>query len=198
MTLSFSCPTLCNPMDCSRQVPLCMEFSRQLLWSGLLCPSPGDLPDPGIEPESPTLQANSLLSELPGKAMAFLTQWDFSPIYCCSPVLGWLLLLILLTQCLTLVFLTHPPLWNFNNTDILYLKPCSICRSALYMLKRGRYLAPIPWTIFALLGVLLLWFRRCDHSMYSLGLGAEKRLPIGSSISDLSCWLLMGKEFTAE
>ena len=59
-------------------------------------------------------------------------------------------------------------------------------------------MAPIPWTIFALLGVLLLWFRRCDHSMYSLGLGAEKRLPIGSSISDLSCWLLMGKEFTAE
>jgi len=44
-----------------------MEFSRQEYWSGLPFPSPGDLPNPAIEPESPTLQADSLLSELPGK-----------------------------------------------------------------------------------------------------------------------------------
>ena len=36
-----------------------MEFSRQDYWSGLPCPSPGDLPDPGIEPRSPELQADS-------------------------------------------------------------------------------------------------------------------------------------------
>ena len=46
---------------------LSMEFSRQEYWSGLPFPSPGDLPDPGIEPGSPALQADSLLSELPGK-----------------------------------------------------------------------------------------------------------------------------------
>ena len=40
-----------------------MEFSRQEYWSGLLFPSPGDLPNPGIEPRSPTLQAESLPSE---------------------------------------------------------------------------------------------------------------------------------------
>ena len=40
-----------------------MEFSRQEYWSGLPFPSPGDLPDPGIEPGSPTLQADSLPSE---------------------------------------------------------------------------------------------------------------------------------------
>ena len=40
-----------------------MEFSRQEYWSGLLFPSPGDLPDPGIEPGSPILQADTLLSE---------------------------------------------------------------------------------------------------------------------------------------
>ena len=50
----------------SRQVPLSMEFSRQEYWSGLPFPSPGDLPDPGIEPGSPALQADSLPFEPPG------------------------------------------------------------------------------------------------------------------------------------
>jgi len=44
-----------------------MGFSRQEYWSGLPFPSPGDLPDPGIEPRSPALQAAALLSEPPGK-----------------------------------------------------------------------------------------------------------------------------------
>ena len=44
-----------------------MGFSRQEYWSDLLFPSPGDLPDPGIEPRSPALQADSLLTELRGK-----------------------------------------------------------------------------------------------------------------------------------
>ena len=44
-----------------------MEFCRQEYWGGLPFPSPGDLPDPGIEPRYPALQANSLPSEPPGK-----------------------------------------------------------------------------------------------------------------------------------
>ena len=48
--------------------PLSMEFSRQEYWSGLLFPSPGDLLDPGIEPRSLALQADSLLTELPRKS----------------------------------------------------------------------------------------------------------------------------------
>ena len=44
-----------------------MGFSRQEYWSGLPFPSPGDLPDPGIEPGSPTLEADALTSEPPGK-----------------------------------------------------------------------------------------------------------------------------------
>ena len=43
-----------------------MGFSRQEYWSGLPFPSPGDLPNPGIEPGSPGLQADALLSESPG------------------------------------------------------------------------------------------------------------------------------------
>ena len=44
-----------------------MEFSRQEYWSGWPFPSPGDLPDPGIEPRSPAMQVDSLPSEPPGK-----------------------------------------------------------------------------------------------------------------------------------
>jgi len=44
-----------------------MGFPRQEYWSGLLFPSPGDLRDPGIEPMSPALQANSLPTDPPGK-----------------------------------------------------------------------------------------------------------------------------------
>ena len=49
------------------QAPSSMEFSRQEYWRGLPFPSPGDLSDPGIKPGSPTLQADSLPSEPPGK-----------------------------------------------------------------------------------------------------------------------------------
>ena len=66
------CPTLCDSMDCMNpHVPtghLCsMGVSRQKYWSGLPCPPPEDLPDPGTEPRSPTLQAASFLSQPPGK-----------------------------------------------------------------------------------------------------------------------------------
>ena len=55
-----------TPWTVAHQAPPSMEFSRQEYWSGLPFPSPGDLPDPGIEPGSPALQVDALLSELPG------------------------------------------------------------------------------------------------------------------------------------
>ena len=54
-----SCPTLCNPWTIAHQAPPSMGFSRQEYWSGLPFPSPGGLCDPGIEPRSPTLQADT-------------------------------------------------------------------------------------------------------------------------------------------
>ena len=67
-----SCPTLCNPVDyIAQQAPLSMGFSRQEYWSGLPFPSPGDLPDLGIEPGSPASQADALPSEPPGKPYIF-------------------------------------------------------------------------------------------------------------------------------
>ena len=71
------CLTLCNPMDKS------MEFSRPQYWSGWPFSSLQDLPNPGIEPRSPTLQADSLPSEPQGKpkdtrmGSLFLLQWIF-------------------------------------------------------------------------------------------------------------------------
>ena len=62
-----SCPPLCNPWTVACQAPLSVGFPRHKYWSGLPCPSPRDLPDPGIEPGSPALKANSLLSEPPQK-----------------------------------------------------------------------------------------------------------------------------------
>ena len=55
-----------TPWTVAYQAPLSMEFFRQEYWSGLLCPSPGDCPNPGIKPRSPTLQADSLPSEPSG------------------------------------------------------------------------------------------------------------------------------------
>ena len=54
-----SCPTLCDPWTVAHQAPPSMGFSRQENWSGLPFPPPGDLPDPGIEPRSPALQADA-------------------------------------------------------------------------------------------------------------------------------------------
>ena len=68
-----SCQTVCDPWTVAHQAPLSMGFSRQEYWSGW--PRPpwagwgGCLPNPGIEPGSPALQADSLPSEPPGKPL---------------------------------------------------------------------------------------------------------------------------------
>ena len=95
--------TLCHPMDCRH---LCLwGFSRQESFSGLPCPLPRDLPNPGIKPRSPTLQADSLPSEPPGKHL----------FPCYSP------------------FIPHPPSptvptsLSFMSTSPLCLHPLYVC-----------------------------------------------------------------------
>ena len=56
-----------TPWTVAYEIPSSMGFSRQEYWSGLSFPSPGDLPNPRIEPRSPALQADALTSEPPGK-----------------------------------------------------------------------------------------------------------------------------------
>ena len=77
-----SCPTL-TPWTAACQAPQFTGFSRQEHWSGLPCPPPGDLPNPGMEPRSPALQADSLLSEPPRKPPGVhCTLWLFDS---CEP-----------------------------------------------------------------------------------------------------------------
>ena len=64
--VALSCLTLCDTTDYTVW-PFSLEFSRPEYWSELLFPSPGDLPNAGIEPRSPTLQVDSLPAEPPGK-----------------------------------------------------------------------------------------------------------------------------------
>ena len=80
--VAHSCPTLCNPWTVDCQVPLAMGFSRQEYWSGLPFPSLGNLPDPGVKPGSPALQADSLSSETPRKPWTHVSSqhpllWDW-------------------------------------------------------------------------------------------------------------------------
>ena len=68
------CPTLCDPMVCSPPGFSVNGFPTQEYWSGLPFPSPGDLFDPGIEPVSPTLQADSLPAE-PLRKPVVISHW---------------------------------------------------------------------------------------------------------------------------
>ena len=65
-----------TPWTVAYQAPLSMGFSRQEYWSGLPFPSPGDLPNTGIKPRSPALQADALNSEPPGKPEGVFKSWD--------------------------------------------------------------------------------------------------------------------------
>ena len=67
VVVTKSCMTLETPWTVACQVPLSIGFSRQEYWSGLPFPSPGHLPEPGIESGSPTFHADSSPTELPGK-----------------------------------------------------------------------------------------------------------------------------------
>ena len=63
----------------SVKAPLSMGFSQQEYWSGSPFPSPGDLPNPGIEPGSPALQADALSSEPPGKPSYKAETYNYVP-----------------------------------------------------------------------------------------------------------------------
>ena len=83
------CPTLSIPQTAAHQAPLSMGFSRQEYWIGLPFPSPGDLPNPGIEHRSSAMQADALPTELctkPSKCKSPLIKNDPGEDY------GWLLI----------------------------------------------------------------------------------------------------------
>ena len=89
MLSQFSRVRLCGTLstvDC--QSPLSMGVSRQEYWSGLPCPPPGDLSDPGIEPRSPVLQADALSSEPPETAISICIFSDSKKFACNAGDMG--------------------------------------------------------------------------------------------------------------
>ena len=75
-----SCLTLAIPCTVAHQAPLSMGFPRQEYWNGLPFPSPDDLPNLGIEPGSPTWQADALSSEPPGRTLICHTMISAVPL----------------------------------------------------------------------------------------------------------------------
>ena len=150
-----------TPWTIAHQAPPSMEFSRQEYWSGLPFPSPGDLPHPGIEPGSPTLQANTLPSEPPGKyhsdaataaaksLQSCPTLWD--PIDCSppgSPVPGTL-------QARTLEWVatafSNAWKWKVNVKSLSRVRPLATPWTAAFQappsmgFSRQEYWSGVPW-----------------------------------------------------
>ena len=75
-----SCPTLCDPMLSSPPGSSVHGILRHESWSGLLCPPPGDLPNPGIKPRSPTLQADSLQGVSMRKTYSVIVTYKQCPV----------------------------------------------------------------------------------------------------------------------
>ena len=114
-----------TPWTVAYQAPPSMEFSRQEYWSELPFPSPGDLPNPGIEPRSPTFQADTLTSELPGPQQSTDTVKSKPMIF---QIITWqtpqfshflLILMFSLSCSLTLSLCPHSP--SFISFDPLSL-----------------------------------------------------------------------------
>ena len=105
------------PWTVARQTPLSMGFSRQEYWSGWPFASPGDLPDPGIEPESPALWLFTV--------WATREAWKTSQLVSNS--------LVLFLSCLLLPFLV----WAGAKTDVIMSLPCSKPTRSLRMVFKG-------------------------------------------------------------
>ena len=87
VTMLWSVWLSAAPWTVAHQAPPSMGFPRQEYWSGLPFPSPGDIPNPGIEPRSPALQADTLTSEPPGNCaylQLFLIPYSFLFVFVCS------------------------------------------------------------------------------------------------------------------
>ena len=104
-TCAQSCPTLCNPMNWSRQAPLSMEFPGQEYWSGVPFPSPEGLPDPGIKPGLP--HCKQMFSHLSHQGSRVTDKWILSAV------------IIILTIIIIQFLLIHSVLSNPWETALL-------------------------------------------------------------------------------
>ena len=115
VVLSQSCLTLCDLMDCvAHQAPLSMEFSKQEDWSGLLFPTPEDLPNPGIEPAflgPPALADGFFTTVPPGKPVWIINSINWSPTLYKDISIFYFMFIRFKSSCLITVTLIV--VWNF-------------------------------------------------------------------------------------
>ena len=109
------------------QSPLSMEFSRQDYCSGLPCPPPVDFPNPGIEPGSPVLQAQSLLSEILGSPYICICTWICIQIRICMVQYMLLPIWICMVICICTVH-THVYMYVPGGSDTRVLLWCRRAR----------------------------------------------------------------------
>ena len=182
-----SCTNVCEPMDCiAHQAPLSMEFSRQENCSGLLFLTPGDFPNPGIEPAFPALAGGLLITEPPGKSYGSQTTWP------------WELLSMAMTVILHLVLRRQQQSWltkeqlqmnfRFTNFDNMhsYLKKavtflCVLCYLLRLLLEFFICLIweliPEPFTPMITVQTLrttLIWFEILEKFNYQARFSASK------------------------
>ena len=149
-------PNFVTPWTVARQAPLSKGFSREEYWSGLPFPSSRDLPDPGIKPWAPTLEADSLPSEPPGKLFFFFK--DF--------FLFWLLLFLLSILCdfilspytISITLLLKllrgcPKVYNIHSQVA-----CVYLQTALYHFMFSPANLKYPQFLFLFLVLLLFYF----------------------------------------
>ena len=138
------------PWTVTYQVPPSIKFSRQRYWSGLPFPTPGDFPDPGIEPKSPALQADALPSEPPGKPPL----WSDFNVYHSRDTL-WLLVPI------------FPALlrWDFGKMQIKQLK----LKPKLYISSEQVIFYPIIFNCFIGVGILRHHIPKMEMLCFSIG-----------------------------
>ena len=101
-----------TPWTVAHQAPPSMGFSWQEYWSGLPFSSPGDLPDPGIKPRSPALEADALTSEPPGKLLLVISFTNIFP-----PTLFYRNL--------------------FTSLQLIFRENCSTCRGIFHVFMKG-------------------------------------------------------------
>ena len=116
-----SCPTLCDPWTVAHQALLSMGFSRQKYWSELPFPSPGDLPNPGIEPRSPALEADTLTSEPPGNMQQWISTEISFQFFLHHLQARWWLFTKVLSEILPLVILDPTPSRLGSYSELLLL-----------------------------------------------------------------------------
>ena len=142
-----------TPWTVVYQAPLSMEFSRQEYWSGLPFPSPGDLPNLGIKPGSPTLQADALPSEPPGKPIVWICHILF--IYASvdghlGRPLIWTVIDSLIQFFCGYISIQYISDWHLKiRTTCLCISRMLLCTATLYLWETGdvwkSFLKPLVW-----------------------------------------------------